>query len=221
MNKQYNILKLSEFNIKIFILGLLILMSSCVTGTYTTNNQPYSIVWTEYLDNITLDKFIENTRILRTRCSNLQPTFEDFNTRAIQETVFIDTGLTKNTTYTYRVAGQNDNITGVQSPSISARTNDGALRSGMTPQQMLECTSGSIIISTSEWDTLRSISTWVIHSSTNNAAGSGGFIILTADTNYLESWGRGLQEVGLGVLSGIPQRFGDITGNGGTTWKLL
>ncbi|MDR1870187.1 MAG: fibronectin type III domain-containing protein [Treponema sp.] len=80
----------------------------------------------------------------------------------LQETNYIDTGLVLNTTYTYKVAGQKGNTVGTQSSPVSVKTGDGALKRGMTPQEMLECTSGSLGLTQGQWESLKNIANWVV-----------------------------------------------------------
>jgi len=125
----------------------------------------------------------------------------------LQETNYTDTGLDKNTTYTYKIAAQNGNIIGTQSSTISVRTGNGVLKSDMTPQQMLECTSGSISITEGQWNTLKTMVIWVVESEwgASDSMKKGGSYTLSAYEKYLKVYYSKIVTTGNGIYQSTSQ----------------
>ena len=98
-------------------------------------------------------------------------------------------------------------LVGTQSSSGSGsvETGDGALKSGMSPQEMLECTSGSLSLTRSQWEALENIANWTIYHTASGAAGvSGTSYYLSAYNTYLEMvYSNGSYVAGVGYLGSI------------------
>ena len=128
----------------------------------------------------------------------------------LSETNFIDIDLNKDTTYKYKVAGQNGNIIGTHSEIVSVKTGDGVLKSDMTPQEMLECSSGSMSITWEQWQLLQSIVNWIKVEGTDLS--SNASFTIYAYENNIEVYG---------FWAGTPHQMGGTVGAAFGRWKYF
>jgi hypothetical protein len=100
------------------------------------------------------------------------------------ETVYLDTGLSLSSTYYYKVAAKNSHGISNQSSTLTATTKL-TLKSGMTVQEMLNCSAGSLSISSSQWAGLKSLASFSLYDSTGSS-GSFSSAFINAYPTYLD-----------------------------------